>query len=200
MTFPYLIPAKLMSQATAMTQHSEVPSPCLKLVWAKGPHEMSPSFPRKWGTQAMLRAAPNKEPGHGQAEHPESRGWAHTQSEPFSSITSFPASHPFSKDGTRPAGACNSAWDPHMPSRSLSPKCASCCHLGSGSSWCRIVRCYMDFNILMKLSSMCKRPLREIQSPVQMLHSAWLDLVEGFSLLQSQSSMLWTVLIVFDNI
>lgn len=69
----------------------------------------------------------------------------------------------------------NSAWDPHMPSRSLSPKCASCCHLGSGSSWCRIVRCYMDFNILMKLSSMCKRPLREIQSPVQMLHSAWLD-------------------------
>lgn len=113
MTFPYLIPEQPMTQATVMIQHGDVPSPCLKLLWAKGHHEMSHrpflsqgngednpcsgQFPMRSQDTAKLSTQ------RAEGEH------THSQGPPLPSL--FQRCHQASRQHH------NSAWDPHILSR-----------------------------------------------------------------------------------
>lgn len=138
MTFPYLIPAQPMTQATAMIQHGEVPSPCLKLLCAKGPHEMShrPLLSQGNGADRLCSGQlPTRSQDTAKLSTRRAEG-EHTRSQgPPLPSHHFAESHPFSKDATRPAGSITTVHGIHTSRadmRSLSPKCVSCCHLSSG--------------------------------------------------------------------
>lgn len=168
MTFPYLIPAQPMAQATAVIQHGEVPSPCLKLVCAKGPHEMSQGSLLSQGNGGDSLCS-GQFPTRSQDTAPREQRASTRSHGPSLPSHHFAESHPFSKGVTRPAGSITTVHGIHTSQAdvgSLSPQCVSCCHLSSGSSslsWCQ------------QQLSVLQVPLREMQSPVQMLHSVWVD-------------------------
>lgn len=168
MTFPYLIPAQLMAQATAVIQHGEVPSPCVKLVCAKGPHEMSQGSLLSQGNGGDSLCS-GQFPTRSQDIAPrEQRVSTHVVMALLFHLIILLKAIPFPKVSPGQQAASRQCMGSTHPKQTwgLCHQCVSCCHLSSGSSslsWCQ------------QQLSVLQVPLREMQSPVQMLHSVWVD-------------------------